>query len=101
MHVYCILFMSIPCPLDEFVIFSDHFGRCHCPFNLGRVLGPVCMGPVKFHIITDTEVNYHQACCTQKRTPAGVAIATYSVPDLYCAGMLIPVFELNKSSSAS
>ena len=63
------------------------------------------MGPVKFHMMTDTEVNYHQDCCTQKRTPAGVytdvAIATHSVPDLYYAEMFIQVFELNKSSSAS
>ena len=46
-----------------------------------------------------------QACCTQKSTPAGVyfdvAMATHSVPDQYNAGMVIPVFELNKTLSAS
>ena len=55
--------------------------------------------------MTDPEVNYHRACCTQKRTPAGVntvvAIEPHSVPDLYYAGLIIPVFELNKSLSAS
>ena len=46
-----------------------------------------------------------QACYTQRSAPGGVyfdvAMAIYSVPDLYCAGMIIPVFELNKRLSAS
>ena len=46
-----------------------------------------------------------QACCTQTNIPVGVhfdvAMGTHSVPDLCRAEMIIPVFDLQQSLSAS